>query len=232
MDNTKAKIALDKINVLFKNVNLNPNHVSALEKDLLLSYVREFYEALLKDTSTTTQPTTSNIPEKPDFEIVTPSKPITPPAAKPKFIEIEEEEPVVQSTPIINREPVEQPARTPIETKNTFVQEPIKPSGPKAAFEQLFEYKKATELSEKLSESPISDLTRAMSINDKLLYVNELFDRDIEAFNETLKVLNRFDSLNDAKGLLSNLAERYDWLNGEKIDISRDFIKLVRRRYL
>ena len=45
-----------------------------------------------------------------------------------------------------------------------------------------------------------------MAINDRLLYMNELFGKDTDTLNETLKLLNKFESLDEAKGLLINLA--------------------------
>lgn len=100
------------------------------------------------------------------------------------------------------------------------------------ALAQLFNFKKATELSERLSESPVADLNKAMSINDRLLYINELFGRDRAALDESLQLLNRFDAFEAARGFLINLAEQYRWGNEERIEIAQAFIKLVRRRYL
>ncbi len=97
--------------------------------------------------------------------------------------------------------------------------------------EQLFAFKKATELSERLSESPVTDLSKAMSINDRLLYINELFGRDRNALEDSLTVLNRFDNFHAAKSFLVSLAEQYHWAQEERMEIAHNFIKLVRRRY-
>ncbi|NBC09511.1 MAG: hypothetical protein GVY26_20155 [Bacteroidetes bacterium] len=95
----------------------------------------------------------------------------------------------------------------------------------------LFQFKQATELSEKLSERPIQDLTKALAINDRLLYMNELFGGDFNALNDNLSRLNGMENMEEAKGLLVQLAETYDWADEEREDIARDFIRLVRRRY-
>ena len=50
--------------------------------------------------------------------------------------------------------------------------------------------------------------------------------------NETLKLLNKFESMDEARGLLINLAERYDWLEEERKPVAQGFIKLVRRKYI
>ena len=71
-----------------------------------------------------------------------------------------------------------------------------------------------------------------MSINDRLLYINELFGRDRTALDESLQLLNRFDAFEAARGFLINLAEQYRWGHEERVEIAQAFIKLVRRKYL
>jgi hypothetical protein len=98
--------------------------------------------------------------------------------------------------------------------------------------EALFSFKKATELSEKLSEMPIADLTKGMSINDRLLYMNELFGRDMNKLDEVLRALNNFPSLESAKSYLMGVATQFNWGDDERSEIAQSFIKLVRRRFV
>lgn len=98
--------------------------------------------------------------------------------------------------------------------------------------EPLFAVKTGTELADKLGEQPVKDLTRALSINDRLLYMNELFGKDLEAMNESLKLLNKLESFDSGRSFLVTLAGQYHWLEEERIDIARDFIRLIKRRYL
>lgn len=98
--------------------------------------------------------------------------------------------------------------------------------------EPLFAVKTGAELADKLGEQPVKDLTRALSINDRLLYMNELFGKDLEAMNESLKLLNKLESFDSGRSFLVTLAGQYHWLEEERIDIARDFIRLIKRRYL
>ena len=96
----------------------------------------------------------------------------------------------------------------------------------------LFEIKEAKELSEKLSNMPITDLKTAMGINDRFLTINELFGGDGEAFNSVVSHLNQLGSYDEAKSyLLSNVAETNNWSAPEKLKKAANFINLVQRRY-
>ena len=46
MDKEKARILINKINALYKNIDANSPGVSPLERDLMLSYLRQFYETI------------------------------------------------------------------------------------------------------------------------------------------------------------------------------------------
>ena len=98
-------------------------------------------------------------------------------------------------------------------------------------FNTLFEEIAPRSLSEKLSERPINDLTKALTINELLIYMNELFGKDLKVLKDSLSTLNQYQHLGEARGLLFNLAEQYDWMEEGRQSVARDFIKLVRRRY-
>ncbi len=241
MDLQQTKILLEKINALHKSISLNKGTISAIERDLMLSYVRQLYEACLQEgmpvvaPSLQQQPVVSSEkeippPPKPQ-ELEQPKKSYTP----PKIIEIAE-----PSTPIIKKqEPILSPPPTTFQQEPTVPPKPdsynirsIAPSAGRANFNALFDFKQAKELSEKLGDRPVSDLTKAFAINDKLLYINELFNKDTDSFNESLKLLNKFDGMDEAKSLLINLAEQYNWIHEEKVEIAQTFIKVIRRRYV
>jgi hypothetical protein len=258
MDLQKAKMLLDKINALHKGMNIEAGDIAAIERDLMLSYIRQLYEAYLDDApqqKTTANSTTAKTQKnKPELEIVAP-KP-TPPKPKkkaykpPRIIEIPDAQKEVPPPPKLaeaKTEPAQpkpaakQPvAPPPPPAPNPKVQNP-KPKtqhptsnivdAPKG-FEQLFEHHAAKELSEKLGERPIQDLTKALAINDRLLYMNELFGKNMDALNQSLNQLNQFNSIDAAKPLLANLAKTHNWIDEEKLEIAKDFIKIVRRRYV
>ena len=98
-------------------------------------------------------------------------------------------------------------------------------------YEILFEHKEAKELSDKLAETPIRDLTKAISINERILTVQELFGGDNQSFSDTLAKLNGFKNLEEAKPFLTELAKKYKWTDKGRKKKAKVFIKLIRRRY-
>ncbi len=104
----------------------------------------------------------------------------------------------------------------------------------KEEYEELFEYKAPTDLSQKLSAMPVADLSKALGLNQKFLYINQLFGGDVAAFQTTMKLLNEMNSFEEARFYIEDeLISNFDWLkNKERKQVTKDFIKLVRRRYL
>ncbi|MFK7946355.1 MAG: hypothetical protein AB8G11_02105 [Saprospiraceae bacterium] len=99
--------------------------------------------------------------------------------------------------------------------------------------EELFEFKSASDLSEKLSTSPIQDLTKSMSINERFITISELFKGNKSKYDEAIHELNNFYSFEQAKAyILNHLIEEYNWTKKKKIKSAKAFIKKVRRRYL
>ena len=88
------------------------------------------------------------------------------------------------------------------------------------------------EISDRIANAAIPDLTKAFGFNDRLLMQNELFLGNKGAFDEMLKDLNNASSFDTARVYLSDLAVRNNWnLNSERQKHAKAFIKLVRRRF-
>lgn len=232
MDLQQAKILLEKINSLFKSISADNGELSSIEKDLMMSYIRQFYETFhnanhgIPTRGTTGKPADY---EKQDPTASPPPKPLSRKKyTPPKIIEIPDSlKEMERSTPKPQPEPKPQPKPTP--PPQPSVKTSAQPPTGKVA--ALFSFKEATELSEKLSQRAVTDLTKALTINDRLLYQNDLFGRSQSAMNEALELLNKFNSFDEAKSLLTNLATQHDWTDEEKIDTAKAFIHLVRRRY-
>lgn len=84
-------------------------------------------------------------------------------------------------------------------------------------------------LAEKLQKKPISDLKAAIGLNQKFLFMNDLFEGENSAYNDAINQLNSFSTIDDAKNHLLELGTRYRWtLENENVVT---FTELVERRY-
>ncbi|MDX2279515.1 MAG: hypothetical protein NW218_08000 [Saprospiraceae bacterium] len=243
MDLLKTKIYLDKINREFVRMSKDPENIVRIDVDIMLSYVRELYDAVLTDVTPTVvlpkepaPPRRQNIakmPEPIEQDAPSPAPPPPPPPA-PVTAVTTPREPVVTATPPVQPVVEQKPAPAPPSSPEPPAQQPkAAPHGgipPEA--EGLFEEKQAKELSDKLADLPIADLRRAIALNDRLLLTRELFASDGQTFEATINALNGFAQFEDAKiYLLENCVIRYGWLDKKRIDAAKNFIKLVRRRY-
>lgn len=85
-------------------------------------------------------------------------------------------------------------------------------------------------LAEKLSQKPIDDLSKAIGLNQKFLFMNDLFEGENGAFNEAISKLNTFSGFIEAEDYINNvLAQKYNWDPTSKS--VKNFTNLVKRRY-
>ena len=86
-------------------------------------------------------------------------------------------------------------------------------------------------LARKLGMTPISDLKSSIAINQKFLFMNDLFAGEHDDFHLAIDKLNNFSSYNEANNYMnSELATNYNWDNDN--DSVQSFRLLVERRYM
>jgi len=90
--------------------------------------------------------------------------------------------------------------------------------------------KPKAEISQKLQDVPIRDLRKAIGINDRYLFINELFTGDEAMFERSVKTLNQFSILPEAEFWMQReLKLKLAW--NEDSAIVQQFVQLVRRRF-
>lgn len=63
----------------------------------------------------------------------------------------------------------------------------------------------------RIERSKFTDLRMAIGINEKFLFINELFEGNTTAYNKVIDELNTFQSLNGAKTHLIELSVQFQW---------------------
>ena len=95
--------------------------------------------------------------------------------------------------------------------------------------DQLKETK--TELSEKLNDTPIKDLKKSIGVNDRYVFISELFNNDEALFEKSIKTINGFSIFPEAEYWIKReLKLRLGWK--ESSEAAKQFDQLVRRRFL
>ena len=81
-----------------------------------------------------------------------------------------------------------------------------------------------------MEQLPITKLVDAFSLNDRYLYANELFEKDMGAFNEVVKNLDSSNNFEEAKTILMRVGSERNWDVEDENVLS--FTNLVERRFL
>ncbi len=121
-------------------------------------------------------------------------------------------EPVMKEMPVEEKpEPVEEtekPVELPKTTLDLFSESP-----PETLGDTLIPTEKPAVV-DRLQLGGISDLREAIGINDKFLFINELFNGDLERYNKVIDELNGFSGLSGAQTYLAELQVQYQWAEG------------------
>ena len=248
-----AKLALEKIISLYNAMSTDEKNISTIERDLMLNYIRQLYEVFLEGSVVSVPKNETSVAPKIKENVVrqtndaesdmpdvygTRDKTANAVVYEREIAKIEptpkREEPRIETPPpIYVAPPVEQrvieqpkPQPRPVEV----VKAPTKVN---ANISALFDDLSSNELSDRLSNQPVNDLTRGLGLNDKLLFQNNLFSNNKAAFDEVLKDINAMSSFDSARAFVSDIAERYSWdASEDKKKIARDFIRYMRRRFV
>ena len=244
MNIKKVEKQVRKISQLLENIK-EEGHVNKIERDLMMSYIRDLYEKV-SDFDTGASSKSSKKSSNHSTPVIntpiveTPAAPVemadvvrrevadrSVPQAQPA----ERREDPYQSPPYVARETpaaATAPAETPAVVATPVVETPAAPE----ELLELFSMGAISEISDKLSRSPIADLTRCMGINEKIFTVQELFGGDKNLFDKSMSDLNGLSSLEQARDyLVTHIAIDQDWASAGKIKKAANFVKLISRRY-
>ncbi|MEM9526719.1 MAG: hypothetical protein AAGA31_08935 [Bacteroidota bacterium] len=222
MPQPSADRLISRITALHKSLQLDAGgKLSAMERDLMLGYLRELYE-IYAQPEVPPKPAPAPPPPQPTPVPPPPQPAPTPPPPPPA---VQAPEPVVPPPPAPKPvPPPPKPAPPPPAPRPA----PAASSSPEIA--ALFTDDGAAATS-RFGRQPLSDLTKGLGINSRILFAKDLFGNDNDLLNTTLRTLNASGSLAAAQPVLESLARRYNWTDAEKVETAQEFIELVRRRY-
>jgi hypothetical protein len=223
-------ISIDKIlNELDKTSQLvhkfkDTGKIPGIEKDIVLSKLREIYELV----------------QSLEFDMT---------GRTEKTIEIEELIDRPSNASVVSLEPANEPDQfmavpnkdeksIPTQAKSSQISpkpfmtgktEILAEKFPAQSFlnEALSQYQSKSDLSKKMQTQPLQNIFSAINVNDKFLYVKELFNNDAMLYQSSVEKLNNFENFNEA---IRFLDENFSWdFNDPQV---QKLLELVRRRYL
>lgn len=146
--------------------------------------------------------------------------------------------PFATPQPVVKAEPVPQAPKEPEplkqqpvyeEPKQQVVQPPVKPVSTPAPALKNDEEAPLT-LADKLRMQGIADLRKAIPIADKFLYMNELFQGEINHYNQALDRFNACSNALEARDLFESMKQHFEWDENSKT--VKRFADLLTRKFL
>lgn len=136
--------------------------------------------------------------------------------SKPQIIYAPEEEEDIPTLVLQNGDQPKRELNTQLENATPSLNEQLKGSD--------------TELSAKLSDAAVKDLKKAIGINDRFLYINELFRGDEVMYERSIKTINNFSIWPEAEYWIKReLKTKLGWEDSHPV--VKQFDQLVRRRF-
>jgi hypothetical protein len=87
-----------------------------------------------------------------------------------------------------------------------------------------------TEVSHKLTDTPVKDLKKAIGVNDRFLFINELFRGDEAMYERSIKTINGFSIYAEAEyWIRRELKTKLGWKDSDAAVI--EFDQLIKRRF-
>ncbi len=217
-----ARIQLAEADKMIEKA-LNTGKLSSIERDIILAKLAKVYDDILlekkENVVPATRPTQASAMEKSETVYQEPPK-------QPEPSRIDE----ISSAP--KKQPPTPADIQPKQTEHTSQDEGSTILADKYQGKRKFrneimaEHHQKMDMQTKLQNKPIHDLTKAIGINDKFLFIKELFNNNSELYNQTISHLNQLTDLNDA---IIYLQENFEWDATNEVAIN--FIDLVRRKF-
>jgi len=192
---------IKKINDLKQELEQIP--LSALEKDILKSKVSELY-LLLFEKQEAGQPLQNEIPVEKKTAAFVPDTTINSTQQSPEQ-ETQPKQPLnVDYKSLVDAFLVKEPAK----------QHPTEDQS----------------LLSKISQAKITDLKRSIAMNDRFIFIKELFNNEFDTYNRCINDLNSCENIEPAEQYLSQLKKQFEW--DDENETVQYFNSLIRRKFL
>ena len=137
-------------------------------------------------------------------------------------------------------EPIHQQKEKPVEAK-TFIKtkKPKIPVQKKSTLDLFAETtntigdkfleKKDKSIAAQMSHNHINNIKKAIGINEKFLFINELFNGNMQEYNKALDSFNSFENSFEASQLIDELKLKYKWKTENNSFLQ--FMEIIKRKF-
>lgn len=98
----------------------------------------------------------------------------------------------------------------------------------KSVNEKILSEKEDKSIAAKMQKEQITDLKLAIGLNEKFLFINELFDGNMKEYTEAVDKLNSAESYENTMQLFEEIKNKYKW--DETSDAYKKFLDLLKRK--
>ena len=150
---------------------------------------------------------------------------------KPSITEQIPVKPIEKPIEKIIEKPVEKSTKTPVDLFSDTATMSDKFKNDKQSINDKMAQPKAdATIANKINKAQVDDLKKAIGINEKFRFVNELFEGNLTDYTDAINKLNAFDDIRNALSLLESMALKHKWdINSATYTTLKD---LVDRRYV
>lgn len=134
--------------------------------------------------------------------------------------------------PIQEEEPFQEEIEEPIQTFEDPIQETEAPTPWEPQFsadQPIWMAEMEANIRDSRSVFPLDSLIGAFTLNEKLQFINELFEGSSDDFSTNIKQLDQLASMDAARNMLAELAQTFNW--DTESEIVEDFIYKICRRH-
>jgi len=219
---------LEVIQEQFSIIKEYEGKIPIIEVDLLMTSIRDLYELVLSlqlENLGSVIPKPSPLPEAPKA-----AAPPAPVRLSPNILSMEpvtEEEQVKVELPDPGPE-AEQDLDQPHEKYQRITFDLFSDGTGSTLADRLREGQEKR-IADKLQENQVIDLRTTIGINDKFLFINELFEGNMRIYDDAIQKLNAGTTVAQADMLLLDLKIVYNW-DSESPTVKK-FVELVRRKF-
>ncbi|HNQ11647.1 MAG TPA: hypothetical protein PKH65_01560 [Bacteroidia bacterium] len=175
------------------------------ELDLLIHYTNQFIKSLGLDELNYP---VENIADKKENKTVEVKPQLTSPTVTIADADIEDEPIPIAEAEIETKQKIK---IKPADAKPSKAEVLAQNNSSSTLHDRMTKTKPDPSLADKLEKKPLNDMKKGIGINEKFIFISELFKGDQNSYSTGIEKLNSCQSMSEAERVLQNLSGEFEW---------------------